>query len=77
MEGKMKTTQGEKVYRHLKYFGKITPMEAIHEYGITRLSAVVFNLKKRGIPIESEIETGRNRFGEKAWWSKYTLETNS
>lgn len=36
MEG-CQVTQCEKVLRHLRKFGSITPMEAIQEYGIMRL----------------------------------------
>ena len=70
----MKITQEQKVYRHLKHFGSITPMEAIRQYGITRLAAVVFNLKESGVPIATVRRTGKNRFGEKTNWAEYSIE---
>ncbi len=66
-----KFTQEEKVLMHLKHFGTITPMEAIQDYGITRLAAKIHLLKKMGEPIGKIIEIGTNRFGERAHWAKY------
>lgn len=66
-------TQEEKVLRHLKQFGSITSWEAIMEYGITRLSAKIFNLRKQGYEIESERITTKNRFGEPCTFAKYML----
>ena len=66
-----KFTQAEKVLMHLRYFGSITPMEAIQDYGITRLAAMIHNLRKSGEPIGKIIELGTNRFGEKSHWAKY------
>ena len=67
-------TQDEKVLRHLKQFGSITSWEAIMEYSITRLSAVIYNLKKQGHFIESEMITAKNRFGENCTFAKYFLK---
>lgn len=66
-----KFTQEEKVLMHLKLFGSITPMEAIHDYGITRLAAKIHLLKEAGEPIVTIIELGKNRFGDKAHWARY------
>lgn len=67
-------TQEEKVLRHLKQFGTITSWEAIMEYGITRLSAKIFNLRKEGYDIGSERVTAKNRFGENCTFAKYFLK---
>ena len=66
-------THKERVLRHLKTFGSITPWEAIQEYGNTRLSATIFTLKDDGIDINSEMVTGENRFGEPVRYAKYSL----
>lgn len=66
-------TQEEKVLRHLKELGSITSWEAIMEYGITRLSAKIFNLRKQGYEIEKEYVTTKNRFGEYCTFAKYML----
>ena len=41
-------TQTEKVLRHMKRFGSITPLEAMEEYGIMRLGARIWDLKREG-----------------------------
>lgn len=46
-------TQAEKVYNYIKANGEITPMDAVR-LGIYRLAAVVFVMKKAGIPIKTE-----------------------
>jgi len=69
--GKRKTTQEDRVLRHLKEYGSITTWEAIKEYGITRLSAKIFDLRKQGEQIVKVTETGTNRFSEPTWWAKY------
>ena len=54
-------TQSEKVLRHLRDFGSITPMTAMSDYGIMRLGARIYDLKRLGYPIISSTEQGRNR----------------
>jgi len=62
-----------RILRHLQSFGSITSLEAIYEYGNTRLAASVFDLRKKGYDITTtEIEV-TNRFGEKRRIGKYTL----
>ena len=50
-------TQEDKVLLHLDTWGSITSMEAFHKYGITRLAAVIFNLKHEGHDIITVMET--------------------
>ena len=66
-------SQVDMIYEHLKAYGYITSWEAIKEYGCTRLSAVIYLLRKEGYKIISEKEQGINRFGRKVNWSKYIL----
>ena len=67
-------TQCEKVLRHLREFGTITPMDAIREYGCLRLGARICDLRRAGYPIKSRIITGRNKFGEVTHYAEYSLE---
>ena len=39
---------------HLKRFGSIEPLTALREYGVYRLSAVIFDLKHMGYEIDTE-----------------------
>jgi hypothetical protein len=66
-------TQGEIILRHLKKYGSITSWEAIMEYGITRLSARIYELRKLGYGFLCEQCTQKNRFGENAHFVKYHL----
>ena len=69
-EGNM--TQKEEVLAHLKAYGKITALEAIQEYGITRLSAVVWRLRNDdGYNITSQLKSGINRKNEQVWYTEY------
>lgn len=49
--------QKYKVLKHMLTKGSITSVEAFSDYWIIRLPAVVFNLRKMGIEIESEHKT--------------------
>ena len=62
------------VQMHLVEKGNITSWEAIKEYGATRLSAIIFNLRKRGMNIRTERIDFTDRFGQKAYYAKYILE---
>ena len=66
-------TQSEKVLRHLQDYGSITPMEALQDYSCMRLGARIWELKRDGHDIRSEIVVGRNRYGEKIHYARYTM----
>ena len=70
----MAVTQCDRILRHLKDYGSITPMEAMNEYGIMRLAARINDLRAQGIAIESEVKTGKNRYGEDTHFSVYRLK---
>ena len=65
--------QTERIYRHLERGKGITSMEAINLYGITRLSAKIFDLKKAGYDIVDEWEESLNRYGDKVRYKRYFL----
>jgi len=52
--------QKSKVLNHLQKRSKLTAVEAIGLYGITRLAAVILRLKKLGNDIESVRKRGIN-----------------
>lgn len=66
-------TQCDKVLRHLRDFGSITPMEALKEFGCMRLGARIHDLKRAGHDITRTLEAGRNRYGEETRYARYTL----
>ena len=67
-------TQCEKVLNYINQFGSITAAEAVMDLGVYRLSARISDLRDEGYNIKSEMESGRNRFGEKTHYSRYSLE---
>lgn len=54
----------QRVYDFIKKNGGITTMQANKELGETRLSARIFELKERGVNIQTEWMRVKNRFGE-------------
>lgn len=63
------------VMLHLQEKGNITSWEAIKEYGATRLSAIIYNLRhKYGMNIENETITFTDRYGSKSQYAKYILK---
>ncbi len=66
-----KTTQKEKILKHLQNFGSITSWDAIELYGATRLSAIIYSLRQEGYKITSRNEKGRNRYGHPVKFAKY------
>ena len=50
-------TQYIKILAHLKKHHSITSWEAIKEYRVTRLSALIFNMREAGYDIRSVHET--------------------
>lgn len=73
----MKTTQCERILRHLRDFGSITSLEAIAEYGILRLASRINDLRRQGYRIVSTTGTGKNRYGETTHYSVYKLKEDN
>lgn len=67
-------TQKDRVLKYMQDFGKITPLDAIREFGCLRLSARIFDLKRDGHNIISETETSKNRYGDSVSYASYRLE---
>ncbi len=70
-------TQTERIGRHLDVFGSITPAEALQEYGCMRLAARISDLRKTGVPIEREMVSGKNKFGETTHFARYKKTASS
>lgn len=61
------------VLQWLKSNASISSMEAIENFGATRLSAIIFNLRKKGYNIETVTCEGVDRFGNKMQFARYYL----
>lgn len=68
-------TKTDKVLEHLQKNGSITSWEAIELYGATRLSAIIFNLRKK-FNIQSVDETFIDRFNNVSTYTKYVYCNN-
>ena len=68
-----KATQAQRVLDYIDRFGSITQLEALRDLGVMRLASRISDLKKQGYPIQSEIETVQNRFGENCKIKRYSL----
>lgn len=66
------TSQQKAVLEKLLKQGHISSLEAIQSMGITRLSAIIYNLRKDGHQIETLrfMSTRRNKYGN---YSKYCI----
>ena len=58
-----KTIQKQRVLDYIRETGSITPLEALKELGVMRLSDVVFKLKKDGYLIKTELVPVQTRYG--------------
>lgn len=61
-------TQRAQIAKYLMAGNKITPLEALNKFGSLRLSAVVFDLKKKGYKINSaKIKTDSGKYVAQYW----------
>lgn len=67
-------TQRERVVNYISKFGSISSLEAFRDLGVTRLSAVIFDLRHDGYEICGEMEATKNRFGETVHYMRYSFE---
>ena len=71
---KQPKTQKEEILKHLTEFGQITSLEAIKEYGVTRLADKVYLLRKDGFNVKTELKKFTNRYGNISSYGIYKLE---
>lgn len=67
-------SQTQAVLEHLKKHKTITSMQSYSLYGVTRLSDVIFRLRKKGYVISNKDCSCKNRFGTKSQFVTYRLE---
>ena len=67
-------TQKEAVKQYMKQYGSISSFEAFADLGITRLAAVIWELKnKEGLEIDAVDESFTNRYGKKSFYTRYSF----
>lgn len=68
-----KRTQRGEVLKYLQTHKGITSIQAIEKFGATRLSAIIFDLRKKGYNIVTITKEGENRYGESVRFAEYRL----
>ena len=69
-----KPTQNDRIIEYIDQFGSITQLEALRDLGVMRLASRISDLRRLGYPIISDIETVKNRYGEKCHVKRYSME---
>ena len=72
-------TQQSRILQYMKNQPdhSMTSMDAIQNFGATRLAAIVFDLKEKGYNITTIIEESLNRYGEPTRYARYRLDMTS
>lgn len=68
-----KLTQAQKVLKYINDFGSITSLQAFIDLGVIQLPRRIFDLRKSGINVSSEVITVKNRYGEKTKINRYFI----
>ncbi len=66
-------SQKKMVLDYIREFGSITPLDAFKDMGVTRLAAVIFELKEDGHDIHTERGHGKNRYGQPTRDARYSF----
>ena len=70
----MSSNKHQAVRRWLESGASISGYQAFKQLGVTRLSAIIFDLRTRGMPIEAKWDERTDRFGNKARFKRYFLK---
>lgn len=66
-------TDTSKLLHHLQHRGSITALQSLDLYGIMRLGARIYDLRKQGYNIESDMVAVPKRGGKTARVARYRL----
>ena len=66
-------SQKDDILRYMREEGSITPVDALRNFGCMRLAARIDDAKREGWDIETEPESGKNRFGKTVRFARYSL----
>ena len=69
-------TQCEQVLKHMKEHGSISSIEAFFDYGITRLSARIWELRNNGYEIETDMMKVKSEKGVVKHYARYQIKTD-
>ena len=66
-------TQTRQVLDHLKSGRTLTALQALTDYGIIQLPARIWELRQAGYPVDKEMVSRLNRYGERVHVAEYRL----
>lgn len=69
----MNATQCERIVQYMNDFGCITQLDALSDLGVMRLASRISDLKKSGVPIQKEMVSAKNRYGETVHFARYQI----
>lgn len=70
-------TQKQAVLNHLISGKELSSIEAINMYGATRLSGIIYKLKREGYTINVRSEKVKNRYGTVSMVAVYSIPEES
>lgn len=66
------TNQKYQILNHLQSGKKITPLEALDQFGCMRLASRISELRDEGYPIETKMMSDKEKR-----WAEYSLDNNA
>lgn len=66
------TNQKQQILNHLQSGKKITPLEALDQFGCMRLASRINELRDEGYPIETKMMSDKEKR-----WAEYSLDKNA
>lgn len=70
-------TQKEQIIRHIKKYGKITSIEAVYRYRITRLSARIYELRHDDGYLIGQKHIKKKQNGKTIQYDEFFLEESA
>lgn len=66
-------TKTQAVLNWLMSNASICDSEAAKSFGVMRLGSIIYNLRRKGYIIETVMDEGRDRFGNRSKFARYYL----
>lgn len=66
------TNQKYQILNHLQSGKKITPLEALDQFGCMRLASRISELRDEGYPIETQMKANKEKR-----WAEYSLDQDA
>ena len=68
-----KMSQSKVILKHLQSGRELSQLEATQKYGVLRLGAIIFNLRRKGYVISTTLKHDPNRYGNPSNYAVYKL----